>query len=135
MTSAIIVRVRKPLTHFDLILTGQLFTNESPRYQREQTNYRCWFAVHPSPTKIPLKKRILLKLHVDGDLIAYIAQIAECEGVGNHCCLDLVIISDFLKSIIDFKESFLPRWWRFLNPFTAKCGQRHFSTKFPNVVF
>ena len=22
-----------------------------------------------------------------------------------------------------------------LNPFTAKCGQKHFSTKFPNVVF
>ena len=41
--------------------------------------------------------------------LACIAQTAECEGVGNYCCLDLVIISDFLKSIIDFKESFLPR--------------------------
>ena len=41
--------------------------------------------------------------------LAYIAQTAECEGVGNHCCLDLVIISVFSKTITDFKESFLPR--------------------------
>ena len=52
LTSAIIVGVRKPLTHFDLILTGQLCTNESLKCQREQTNYRCWIAVHPFSTKI-----------------------------------------------------------------------------------
>ena len=37
---------------------------------------------------------------------AYIAQIAECEGVGNHCCLDLVIISDFLNQLLILKNHF-----------------------------
>ena len=46
-------------------------------------------------------------------------------------CLNYIqsSVRRFFASLLD------TRFWKFINPFTAKCGQRQVSNKFPNFIF